>query len=327
MRHHLGIDKMEPFNRWGEYEAASAAVEPGIVSRNPPSDCSFVQQLKHLIVANYNMTAILSSSSRPRIELENPYNNVLWTIPLEYRSSLLLFMVQIAVVQFEHRYAMAIIVGLMAYSIIAGQMDMLLFLGGFAIAMVQPWFASLEQKLARTTGWSILYNTALWCGFAIGLWLGSYPGVYAQTSPGFRFISTWIPPTWTWRTYWWTSFSALLNVFCISQLAVLRSLLSKPLCLYVGRISFSIYVIHWFLMELVGNLSLYFFTWATGNLDRHNKVLYAVGFTFSLSLVYTVVICCAHIFWTVVDVPSSRFSVWLVQRLKRKTHHPRAVEP
>lgn len=134
------------------------------------------------------------------------------------------------------------------------------------------------------------------------LFAGAFIGSYAAWHP--KDTVLW---AWAWRitpfgfettARFWTGVGTVLVVMAIGQIPLtMRFYASKPIQ-YLGSISFSFYLVHFWLVQGFGTLIL-FDTWSiTGN---NNVILASIGFLLGYSVLLGLTIWVADMFMRCVD--------------------------
>lgn len=252
-----------------------------------------------------NLTYAAQNFTRSYAEWANPFNYGhyhprydphTFTIPMELRGSMLLyvFLLGTAALQYKWRHRLACF--LSAYSIFIGRWDMGIFMGGMVLS--ERDIRSAEDEPRRDgsmipiaprgrTGagfWKSPAGRRLsrWMTIVLALYLLSYPDSGAEYTPGYVFLATWFPkyyiPLSGWMFY--QAIGALLLLPCILRSPALVSMLESPLAQYMGKISFSFYLIHGPVLHCLG-------FWVMPRLfDRFGQGLmaYAVGYIMLLGL-------------------------------------------
>ena len=236
----------------------------------------------------------------------------MWTIPIEYRASLLLFLVQIAVCRFRPVARMSITVLLMLFSLYVDHFEMILFLGGFFFAQLEPSLCILEHRWGHNRPVWTLYIIFTILVLVTGLHLASTPMWQPNATPGYIWLSAHIPSCFVREPVWfWPSVGSLLIVHAIGRLQSIQNILTSPKVQYLGQISFSIYLLHYFTEVVVGTEVLYDFGRATSNLDRHNIALFWLGQGITLSCILVLVVWLGDIWCRFVDTPSVTLAKWV----------------
>ena len=196
------------------------------------------------------------------------YDPHTYTIPMELRGSMVLYTFLLATATLKARWRLGAAMGLSAYALTLGRWDMGTFLGGMVLSEVDVLRSSDPGEVAPEDR-SLLYRlggasgiakgrhglgglsprrarTLRWAVTVLALWLLSYPDAGAEFTPGFRFLA-WLAPRWylpisKWMYY--QSIGALLLIPCVLRSPTLRNLLEGSVAQYLGKVSFSFYLIH-----------------------------------------------------------------------------------
>ncbi|RJE17403.1 Acyltransferase family, partial [Aspergillus sclerotialis] len=187
------------------------------------------------------------------------YGFQLWTIPMEFWASLVVFSVLGTLVPVKSRAVRNGGVGLVIiYAFWCSRWEISLFLSGTLLADLDLFLLSLPPT---DDGLIISLNTQrpirkpkpkpksklkhillplLWTLILLtGLYLGSTPEMNADVTPGFTTLTRLTPHEETWH-----SLGAVLVILTISRCRLLQKPLSTSFPQYLGRISFGLYLVH-----------------------------------------------------------------------------------
>ncbi|TKA26029.1 hypothetical protein B0A50_05541 [Salinomyces thailandicus] len=214
---------------------------------------------------------------RPDRLLFTYYNIHSWTIPVEYRGSMTLIIWLLMTSSLNPRSRVWITVGVIWYLVFAapGAMYATFFAGMVTaeldlLANPTPDTEKLAPPSAppsksTTTTNNLLtsltpgprrLNLLLHLLLLVGLWLASIPSsdsmnkeAVLSTCPGWPTLSPLVPTTYedgTPQTYRWffLFFAAYFTLYSIKNIPWLRRLFETPPMLYLGRHSFSLYLVH-----------------------------------------------------------------------------------
>lgn len=205
----------------------------------------------HIFKALANFTVVYGEWANPFNfgHVHPRYDPHTWTIPKELRGSMILytFLLGTASLRIHWRLGAATLLGL--YSLTLGHWDMGVFVGGMMLAewdllrssdLMETWSrypGRLSLRKSRTTRWFAIF---------VALYFLSYPDAAAEFTPGFRFLSRlpprYYPPGSKWM--WYQAIGALILVPCVLRSPTLRKLLEGQAAQYLGKISFSFYLVH-----------------------------------------------------------------------------------
>ncbi|KAF3480891.1 uncharacterized protein GIQ15_06238 [Arthroderma uncinatum] len=261
----------------------------------------------------------------------NAYNPHLWTIPVEFRCSLFLFIVLLSTSLLRIWCRLASVSFLTFYCIRWGRWDVALFLSGMMMAELDITYngatlshghATLLPTQANSTEYSVekippchqplslrvMYILA----FSLGLYIASCPNRFQEYTPGFRFLSTFTPKSYAEKHRFLQSIGAIILVFCISRCHTLQRPFLNHLAQYLGHISFSLYVVHGPILHSLG-YSIMSCIWQW--MGRKSDFQFCLGLLLGYVVCLLVSIWAAHMFWRVVDLPTVRFAKWLEYQL------------
>ena len=215
-----------------------------------------------------NMTYALQNFTRVYAEWANPfrfnhyhtrYDPHTFTIPMELRGSMVIYVFLLGTAALKAKWRLTLAGLLSAYSLILGRWDVSAFLGGTLLSEVDIRLASDPSEGPSDHGpllnpiLSIVgglrpshYRAIRWTTMFVALYFLSYPDTAAEWTPGFIFLAYFIPryyPPWAgWMFY--QSLGAVLLLPCIVHSLVLRNFLEGRWPRYLGKISFSFYLVH-----------------------------------------------------------------------------------
>lgn len=202
---------------------------------------------------------------------------------------------------------------IMAFTYRNSRWELLLFYFGTIIAeldlmrgahVVQPALPTTEKGYQkgslRGLGWASLS--------VLALYLMSQPDVRAAETPGWKWLVSIIPQWWGEEQYrYWQSAGSIIFVVCVSHSPNWQKFFNLPALQYLGKISYSIYLMHGPVTHTLGYMiekRAYAITGVDGN-------WYHVGFVLGSFGVIPAVIWAADIFWRLFDIPTVKFARWL----------------
>lgn len=140
----------------------------------------------------------------------------------------------------------------------------------------------------------------------LGLFLGAFP-TYFQPSNFYRFLDHSFLPTETYAFY--HVIGAFLFMAGLCQLPSLRRLLSDGFLVRLGKISFSLYLVHIPVILTVG-------TWTVLFLFDRGVENYHLGCLISLAITLPSVLLLSYVFMRYVEKPCNKLSKKLIELLK-----------
>lgn len=256
----------------------------------------------------------------------NRYDTHTWTIPVEFRGSLVLFLCQSAFSRKTPYLRMALFVAVAIFVHAWGRWDVFLFIAG-------PVLAEIDIILSAGAGWHSQSQTrpgggrlslfwvvhVFWIVVCLtGLFLLSFPEVAGIASPGFSTLSQHIPTSMPMpdKHRYWPMWGAIFYVAAINNLKLLASFFNTRFIQYLGRISFSIYLVHGPLHHTFGYavymlVFQHIFGFVPGEL-MGPLFNFAFGICFIINL--AAIVWAADVFMRAVDIPSVKFAKWLDER-------------
>lgn len=218
------------------------------------------------------------------------YGSQLWTVAVEFWASLLLFVTLLGTSRLRPIPRILILAVLVMFSFRVSRWDMALFLLGSAMAATAP-FQEGEQEASR----SLVRMIALGCLLVFGLHLASFPELGGSQTPGFTWLAAIVN-----NSRYWQSVGAAIIVPCVSNLKVLRQMLSCSLLRYLGKISFALYLVH---LPLLATLGWRLVPTVWELVGRKSYFQDRGGLVISFLLILPLVIWAADLFYRFVDRP------------------------
>lgn len=224
------------------------------------------------------------------------YNAVLWTMQYELIGSFIVFFMLIAFSHCKYKKSLSIVL-------------LLIFLNSYYLGFILGCllsYISVNKKInikKITLGFLLL----------IALFFGSYPyyqgndSIYNIISLKFGGLNNF--------TLFHTLGGALL-VFVIVNFKTLQNIFSSKIMVFLGKISFSLYLVHFLFINSLGS---YIFVKTVNNFNYHISFLISFIITFSFS----VIIAC--IFYIAIDAPSiylsNKFSDFILDKFQLQKMH------
>jgi peptidoglycan/LPS O-acetylase OafA/YrhL len=197
----------------------------------------------------------------------NPgFNGQLWTMPMEFRGSCIVYIAVLGLAFWRPQLRRIALGCLMSYWFYFGLWDVFGFLAGLYLAEMRLLGANSADeefklpyhslKLGRWTSNMNINFSAIWnysC-FIFGIYLLCLSDD-GELPPGYLFLKT--VESSRWENDWavlskcWKTAGSVLVVYAISQLPRLQGPLSSRPMQYLGKISFSLYLVHQSVYHLV----------------------------------------------------------------------------
>lgn len=230
------------------------------------------------------------------------YGGQLWTIPIEFWGSMLLFLAILGLAKLRSTVRLVILLLLSTYSLWAGRWEPALFLAGLCIAELD----SYKFELPSTT-LTRLREGAWYLILLCGLFFASYPDIYDVSAYGFEWMK-WLSAD----CRVWQSLGAIQIFWAVTNVACLRDVFAAAPFRYLGRISYSFYIVHVPINETFGWILVPLMWKITGTDTELQK---QVGFGLGILLCALVVFWVADVFCRIVDEPCTRFAKRLEAKL------------
>lgn len=255
----------------------------------------------------------------------NEYDYHLWTIAVEFRCSLVLFLSQVGLLRLRPVFRVVAFLAVAWFGLQWARWDVCLFLVGCAMADLD-----LMQMAYSTVGWHSMSKStpetrgrAYWmrhilCGFfsVTGLFLMAYPEEDGDKSPGYIWLYSCIPQKFEderQQSRFWPLFGAILYLGSINNLKKLTWLFNTPLIQYLGQISFGLYLVHGLVIHTFGYwLEMMTFEHVF-HFTRDDVFGTAFNTVFALEacIILSACVWAGDIFYRAVDLQTLVFTRWL----------------
>jgi peptidoglycan/LPS O-acetylase OafA/YrhL len=341
----------------------------------PPVLATFSEQFWDAIGA---AQALIDPSSHLNLPNYGNYDTHLWTMPVEFYCSMALFVVILGTSRLGTGYRLFLHLGLVLFCCLNGHQHHSLFFAGMTIAEcdillkirkdkkrpILSCFDSSEQTAATTmpplptSPFRILFsyitplNMISVLAFISGLYLLSLPLLFGEHTPGFKVLIELLPADMDLGMKCETlrSLGAVLVVWPITNTSItanptspprlIQLFFANPVSAYLGKISFSFYLVHGFVIRSLGYTILpSIYILVVSNPERRNKLADTwnpgmnqwleanehltareVGTIWILGYLIVLPACIwmADVFWRAVDMRSVSLGRWLEQKMIEK---------
>ncbi|USW51878.1 Putative acyltransferase 3 domain-containing protein [Septoria linicola] len=275
------------------------------------------------------------------------YDPHTWTIPVEFRGSMVLFVLLLASAGLKRNWRVGLFILVTVYCFASKRWDVAAFTGGALVAEIHIWQAATSAPVADTTlledeeksvalptvaqtnplsttstrsalrakPWRYLLTTLQSLLFILALYILSFPDDAAEHTPGFRFLNNTLTP----QMYklgnnsnphaytFWHAFSAIFIIYSIRQLRLVNKLLCMSVPQYLGKISYALYLVHGPLLHSAG-FPLQVKIFEGLDVKEGEVGKWVGGLMIGWLTMLSLSIVVAHFFWKVVDVPLVRFA-------------------
>lgn len=233
------------------------------------------------------------------------YNPQLWSIALEFRGSIVVFLMVLGLARTRASIRVLVELLICAHAFGHKRWDVALFLAGMCLAEIDVFVHLSESRVAimrkkRT-------KLVLWCMVCAGIYLAGFPRDDAFNSLGYGFTKNLWPFT-EYRRRFWLSIASIFMVTPLPFLPGVQSFFCIGIMRYLGKISFSLYLIHGLGNRTVGRWLMRLVQASMGKGGYWTHILTYVV----CSILYLpIVIWWSDMYWRAFDIPSMRLAKWL----------------
>jgi len=272
-------------------------------------------------------------------DLRPAYDIHLWTIPIEFAHSMLLFLVIIGTSRVRLRIRQALLVSIMFYCSACGKWAAFEFLAGMFLAELHilqnahqqnsescDEIFDLPKKTLRTLK---SLKTAIYIiVLAVGLYVAGWPNHDADKTPVISSFLAHTPDPYATSDdslaaqKFWFGLVAVVVVWIVGDMPFLKRLFETPVAQYSGRVSYAVYIMHGPVMGIYSSRVLGFPGSAAvgeagtegfkeaimgkgvkGYFGVSTPTQLTMGWFVGLCMMGIIVIWAADIFWRAVDEP------------------------
>lgn len=259
------------------------------------------------------------------------YDVHLWTIPVEFRASMMLFLALIGTARLRTGIRFFVLAAIMWFTYRSDRWEMLLFYCGMVLAELDI-IRGAHSNPATTAALPVAEQTSTpllspqssgpvrrggrgrsfgWIGLSIvALYLMSQPDAHAEETPGWIFLTTLIPEWFSDKYRYWQIVGSIIFVLCVGRSPPWQRAFNTPVVQYFGKISYAIYLMHGPVLHTFG-YAIERWAWSITGVEGPE---YLKGFLLAAIFIVPLVIWAADVFWRAVDAPVVRFSKWVEQK-------------
>ncbi|KAF2008179.1 hypothetical protein P154DRAFT_550276 [Amniculicola lignicola CBS 123094] len=252
-------------------------------------------QLKDWIGFVWSWSDPLNAKTLPG---DMPYGTHLWTIPVEFKCSLISFISIIGVGKVSSWVRLWTLAAIGVYLHARGHPESALFLAGTVLAelhLIRQEKAAESPLIKEESRTQILRDTSI---FILGLYLASYPRHGGDKSPFwapfYPLAKYTVGETGKSCLYFFTSTASVLLVYIVSRSATLQRIFTTPLARYLGKTSFALYCVHQILILWFGFRIIVFIWTITG---RDTIFAFELGMAIAFLMQTVVTICVKFTKW------------------------------
>jgi peptidoglycan/LPS O-acetylase OafA/YrhL len=233
------------------------------------------------------------------------YNPQLWSISLEFRGSMVIFLTVLALAKTRLSVRLLVQTGLFVHTFMHKRWDLALFIAGMFIAemdvLVQE--SSTARRVVQRKSTKLVLVSAM----MVGIWISGYPRDNGPKSFGYM-ILTQLGPHSGFRRRFWVSIGSVLMVGPLPFFPRIQAIFNTKVIKYFGKVSFALYLIHGLGNKTVGMWILRA-TWRTfGKEDFSARVL---SYLCSTALYLPIIFWWSDMFWRAFDLPTTHFAKWI----------------
>ncbi|GAO18492.1 hypothetical protein UVI_02041720 [Ustilaginoidea virens] len=297
---------------WTREFAQDRTYMKNIIEPHPARMESLYAQLRDWLLHMYRFVHVFDWD---KFGGSTSYDVHLWTIPVEFRCSLYLFLTIIGTARLRTILRFLTVGGIMWFTYRHSRWELCLFFCGMLLAEmdhIRGVHASAavlpqsEESPSRTCNW--LEGLCWTATSVLGLYLMSQPDDGGEIAPGWSYLSSLIPAWWAEEKYrYWQSCGAVLFVLAVGHSGTWQRFFNLPVVQYLGKISYSLYLVHGPAMHTVG----YLWERMAYGVSGVQGYWYNAGFALGAVFCVPSVIWWADVFWRAVDMPSVKLAKWV----------------
>lgn len=252
------------------------------------------------------------------------YDPHLWTIPTEFRCSMLLFLIQCGVCRLRLAFRLAALTAAVCYCAYTDAEQVVLFLLGMLMAQIDVIIRTRAETKSRpplavtedieTTPFSPRRALSI-ASFLAGLLFASTPSVYSEDSPAYSYLVNRLVPDWyKAHHYFWQSIGAVLIVWSASHSEDIKPIFTNSSAQYLGKISYALYIVHGNILRTV----LYAIMptiWDICEEAEESNVSFLTAWLIGACVIMPMAFWAADVFWRLVDMPCVKLARWVENRV------------
>lgn len=257
------------------------------------------------------------------------YDIHLWTIPVELRASMALFATLLATAAMRPAARQATLAALVPLAAASDCWPMMLFFAGAAEADAAlargegdvgangsiPGLDAALPALDKLPGAAYparrpRASLARWLLWPPVLFLMSQP-FHSDETRFWRTLSRYIPASFSEPRRFYSTLGCIAAFCLINRSARLRAALRHPVCQYLCRISYGMYLVHAFVLHTVG-YAAFAAAWRVTGIEGGAR---EAGFVLGAAATLPVVVWASDVFWRGVDEPCVRLARWVEKRV------------
>ena len=269
------------------------------------------------------------------------YDQNLWTLPIEFRNSMYLYGTLLALSRLRSNMRLLFTSGIVMFCCYKAHWDIMLFISGMLLADLHIHRSAPPEKqilsprcncncdhgqhaskssssLNTLTATLQTYRRYIWtvC-FTISLFLLSMPevGRGAGTSPGYATLTKYIPNYYISigrPDHFWAPLGAMFLVFSTDNERSLQRIFETRFAQYMGKISFSMYMVHGPLLYTLGEHMLHR---TVAYFGQETSTQYGWAAVSAFMVLFPTIIWVGDLVWRFVDTKAVRFGRWISDQI------------
>jgi peptidoglycan/LPS O-acetylase OafA/YrhL len=254
----------------------------------------------------------------------------LWTIPVEFSGSMFVFICIITVSRLKQTVRIGAIIAIIVHCLASGHWGPGEFLAGNLLAEIEEILAARNENTVEnekpklTKDLRDTLNDIFWVSvLVVALYIAGWSKYKHEEEPILRYLIPLIPKVYYEIGGYDTvlafpfAFVAFFVVWSLFRLPALQAPFTTEVAQYFGDISYSFYIIHDFL--LIGYPRYWAALFANRiTSGRGSSTRALISILFELSILMSVTMWIADVFWRLIDRPSVRLSKWLETKFRRE---------
>ena len=266
------------------------------------------------------------------------YDAHVWTIPVEFKSSMAVFILTLATSKFTSKWRLISHATVMVFCVVE-EYRTALFVAGMILAeldIIQKRFESMDETRAYEPSLGsrlsprsssppshhLAVDWAVWgLFFVLGLYLLSVPFIEPVTVSPYAILAAHLPSGITEKNKVIRAVGAVMTTWSCVHFSWISPIVNSWIAQYLGKISFALYLTHGLVIRSVGYVILGQLRALTGAYDREHTSLQQFVFIWCCGYVIMLPVWwwTADLFWRSADAPSVRLARWLELQFRQQT--------
>ena len=246
------------------------------------------------------------------------YDRHLWTIVVEFRCSMVLFLLILGTSRLKQAYRLLAECLSIVYCIITVRSDVVLFICGMLIADLDLIRMTSRHTVSQTRSVSLPKADRLWVAvFAVGLYLSSIPTIGCSTTKGYITLSSLVPSMWEDKAGFIRSIGAILITWSVANSKLIQPIFTNSFTLYLGKISYALYLVHGNVLKSLqyASMPLIYRITNDGTKQKATTGGQVVAWLLGVLITGLATFWISDLFWRYVDMPSVSFARWVEEKV------------